>query len=119
VADPVKWFDQSQPQTLQSAVILAYLNAALGILFLVLGSPVVGLPGLLLAGAGAVGIANEKRWGYWLCLVGAGIYLLLQLALAAAVGISFGVILNIAIGVILMILLLHPMSREYQRIWFR
>jgi len=57
----VKWFDQSQPQTLQGAVIFCYLNAAFGILYFLRGAPLSAI--LILLGVAAYFIANERRWG--------------------------------------------------------
>lgn len=117
----LKWMDQSQPQTLQGAVMLCYLNAIFGFLAVVTGA---GLPGLFLLAEGAAGlaIANERRWGYWLAVVLACLYLVFQvLFLAASVmslTFSFWVVINIAFAVVLVALLLHRQSREYQRVWF-
>ncbi len=74
----------------------------------------VGLAG------GGFGIANEKKWGYVLA-VGAAV---LQVALFVAYGGLgylgyFQVLVGFAFDVLLVVLLLHPMSRSYQRIWFK
>jgi hypothetical protein len=111
-----KWVDQTQPQTLQAAVILSYLNAALGVLFFLTYGAAISLALLVLAFA-AFWVANERRWGYRLAVVAAIGYVVLQL-------ISFFVIagvsglLNLVVAGILLALLLHPQSREYERIWF-
>lgn len=115
---PRKWFDQSQPQTLQAAVLFCYLNAALAILYLIAFQATLPLI-LLLAGLGANGIANEKRWGYWLALGAGSLYALSQLALFVTISQSLGQILNLAFAVLLVVLLLHPESRRYQKIWFK
>ena len=104
-----RWFDQSQPQTMQIAVFLLYANAVM--LALLGGGLRSGLGILLVLGgiAGGFGIANEKRWGY-----GVG--------LAVAVGdllLRAGTIIGLAFAIALVALLLHPQSRDYQRIWFR
>jgi hypothetical protein len=115
---PKRWFDPSQPQTLQIAIILEYLNAGLAILFLLLGMEAI-IPALLLVaeGVGATGVANENRWGYNLSIGTSAAYLALTLTL----GLFFGGGLNI-LGLILSIalvaLLLHPMSRSYQQVYF-
>ena len=118
---PKRWFDPSQPQTLQIAIILEYLNAGLAILFLLLGMETIipALLSLLLVaeGVGATGVANENRWGYNLSIGASAAYLALTLTL----GLFFGGGLNI-LGLILSIalvaLLLHPMSRSYQQVYF-
>jgi len=113
-----KWFDPSQPQTLQAAVVLCYLDAALGILYLLaLGT---ALPVILIAAAiGANGIANDRKWGYWLAVVSSCIYLLAQVVAFVTFARGLGPLLNVAFAAVLVVLLLHPLSRQYQRIWFR
>jgi hypothetical protein len=118
----LKWFDRSQPQTLQSAVLLSYINAVFALFYAVRsfawGSPLLVI--LLGAAVGAVGIANEKRWGYWLCVVCACAYLgFWLLVVVAAHTLSFSLLINVLFAVVLVVLLLHPMSREYRKIWFR
>ena len=117
-----QWFDQSQPQTLQAATMLCYLNAALALLYLVVlrsASSLVLLVLLGLAGA-AYGIANEKRLAYFAAVGLAGLYLVLQLLVLIAVrGTSLGILLNVLFAVVLFVLLVHPQSRSYQKIWFR
>jgi hypothetical protein len=108
----IRWFNPSQPQTLQIAVLLLYLNAFFALLGLL-------LPFVLLLAAGAVGIASEKKWGYAVGVAAA----ILQVAVLLMFG-GFAVLNNLN-GLLqlmfdgaLVALLLHPMSREYQRIWF-
>lgn len=107
----------SQPQTLQGAVLFSYLNAGLAFLYtLVLGLQPYLLIFVLLAVA-AYGIANERKWGYWGAVVLAGLYLLTEVA-GLATGGNLGGILDLLFAGILVVLLLHPESRSYQRIWF-
>ena len=115
---PRKWFDQSQPQTLQAAVLLCYLNAALAILYLIAFGATLPLI-LLVAAVGANGVANEKRWGYWVAVVAASLYVVVQLIAFVSFSKSLSSVLNLAFAVLLVILLEHPESRRYQRIWFR
>ena len=118
-----RWLNPTQPQTLQIGVILLYINAALGLLSLIIGGA-AGLLGIAIIAAeilGAYGIANERKWGYIVGLVAA--ILPLALVVLAIVG-GYGSILGLGIiGLIFQIalvaLLLHPQSREYQRIWFK
>jgi hypothetical protein len=114
-----RFFNNTQPQTLQIAVILLYIDAAFSLLFGGLGT-VIGILLIATMAAGAYGIANEQRWGYALGLVGAGLNLLYPFLL----GVSFGEYLSydplgLMFAVALVALLLHPMSRDYQRIWFK
>lgn len=116
--DTRHWFDTSQPQTLQSAVLLSYFTAAFGLFFFVFYGvhSLLEIVALALA-PGAYGIANEKRWGYRIGIVMAGLYALLCLYGLIFVTPTF--ILSLLFAAVLVALLLHPQSREYQRIWFR
>jgi hypothetical protein len=98
-----RWLDRTQPQTLMMATILMYINAALAIID---GAVLFPIGAALVAGqvAAGWGIANEKKWGYWL-----GVALVsLQLAF---------IVLYFSFGALLA-LLLHPQSRSYRKIWF-
>jgi hypothetical protein len=116
---PQRWLDRSQPVSLQRAVMLAYFLSAFAVFdALISGGPsLVGII-ILAAGVGAIGIANEKRWGYWLAVVGSGLYVLGQLTLLPFVLAAPLLVINLLFGVALLVLLLHPMSRSYQKIWF-
>lgn len=112
-----RWVDQSQPQTLQGAVVFSYLNAVLAIIYsLVLHAPF--LIAFLLMALAAFGIANGRKLAYWGGVVLACVYLLGELALLA-LGRSLGGILDLLFAGILVVLLLHPDSRNYVRTWFR
>ncbi|MGH9120746.1 MAG: hypothetical protein ACRDYC_02200 [Acidimicrobiales bacterium] len=109
-----KWVDRTQPQTLYMGVLLLYMNAIFEVLDIALGlTPILLVPAVLQVLAGW-GIANEKKWGYWLG-VGASILVLVLLVFYFAVGLLIAMIFDVA----LVALLLHPQSREYRRIWFR
>jgi len=109
--------DPSQPPTLQRAVLLGYIYAVLGLFTIFSGLNPVLLVGLAV-GVGGYGIANDKKWGYITAVVGSFLNLLLCLNWLRY---AFGLfpLVNTAVAVVLMVLLLHPQSREYQRIWFR
>jgi hypothetical protein len=99
------------------ATILMYINAAFALLEMLAGGYIL-LPFLFVLVVGPVaagwGIANEKKWGYWLGLV------LAVVAVAwIVVHFSAGSILNLLFYGALVALLLHRQSREYRRIWFR
>jgi uncharacterized membrane protein len=123
-----RWVNQSQPQTLYLATVLSYLNAAFALLFFG-SSPLFYftlVPGLLLLGAqvaGAYGIANEQRWGYLVAVVVSALALVPFVVFLASEGLgellSPRFLLAALFPVALFALLIHPMSREYQRIWFR
>jgi len=118
-----RWFNPSQPQTLQIAVWLLYFNAIggllLGSVYLTLGV-LLGLGALVGCGAAAFGIANEKRWGYLLGVVMAVLQVLLIVGVVGLMGVFQGVaLISFLFAIALVALLLHPMSRDYQRIWFK
>ena len=67
--------------------------------------------------AAGYGIANERKWGYGL---GVAMALLpFALIIANRANPLNGGIINLLFEVALVALLLHPMSRDYQRIWFK
>ena len=115
-----RWFNQSQPQTLQLATMLLYVNAVLSL-----------LQGLFLGGLGLIllvfivgqvfgglGVANERRKGYWLAVVCA----VLPVALTAYLTARYHVapsILTLIFQVALVVALFHRTSRSYIKIWFR
>lgn len=109
-----RWLDRTQPQTLYSATILMYINAALGLLTTLGGASPLGL--LLIVGpvGAAWGIANQKKWGYWLGVGLAAVALLFTLFYFSA-----GSLIQLIFYGALLALLLHPQSREYRKTWFR
>ncbi|HXW82110.1 MAG TPA: hypothetical protein VEJ84_21615 [Acidimicrobiales bacterium] len=113
------WLDRSQPQPLYMANILLYVNAVFWLLYLFEGA---GFFGVLALGAifSGLGIANEKKAGYWGAVVVAGLNLLALLALLF-VGGAAGIfaVINVLFAAALLALLLHPVSRSYQKVWFK
>jgi len=84
--------------------------------------------GLFIGVGGAVGayfIANEKKWGYYLAIAASGtrvaFYVLLFLDARGSVSgpSSLMYLITLAFPVVTVVLLLHKMSREHVRIWFR
>jgi hypothetical protein len=114
---PRRFIDQHQPQTLQSAVLLCYVNAALSLLLALALGGILYLPVILLALA-AYGIANERKWGYWggvvLSVLDTGLILF-----ALVRSPQLGGLLSLAFAGVLVVLLLHQQSRSYERIYFR
>jgi len=112
-----RWVNQTQPQTLQIAVFLLYFNGIITLLFGGLSVPLWGPVIIVGSIAAGYGIANEHKWGYILGVVMA----LLPFALVIATrGSPFsGGLINLLFEVALVALLLHPQSRDYQRIWFK
>ena len=108
-----RWVDRTQPQTLMMATVLMYINAVFGIWAFFVNLPLALLLVVCPVAAGW-GIANEKKWGYWL---GLGINVLVVIYLV--VGPGFGSIITLLFYIALVALLLHPESRAYRRTWFR
>ncbi|MDQ1374055.1 MAG: hypothetical protein QOJ09_1393 [Actinomycetota bacterium] len=136
-----RWMNQSQPQTLVVGVFLLYATAVFNLLFGLHDAPYAdayihlthSLSGtntllnltrfVVVVGAVAAGygIANERKWGYKLGLVVAAVPLVVLLYVCIVYQISpldFPVISTL-FNVALFALLVHPQSREYQRIWFK
>jgi hypothetical protein len=113
-----RWVNPGQPQTLQIAVFLLYFNA---IWLAIVGNALFSVLGLLLvlgsAGAG-FGIANERKWGYGLG-VAMAILPFAQRLLVFHNPFGGAEIVELMFEVALVALLLHPQSRDYQRIWFK
>jgi hypothetical protein len=118
--ETTRWTNPTQPQTLQSSVILLYLTAVIDVVFGGLGAIV------LLLGVGRVaagwGCANERKWAYQLAI---GMAVLPFVALFAFNSLGtiadhlVQVLLTMAFDIVLLVLLLHEDTRSYQRIWFK
>lgn len=145
-----KWLDRMQPQTLQIATWLLYLDGVFALLAIIDRSGVEGYlmrrydPGIVVV-LGVVGLyafggllmANDLRLG-WRLSVAASLspFVLNILGTRSALStfgfgspISFydhitgrifgGGSISLLFNGALVVLLLHPQSREHQRIWFR
>ena len=111
MANDVRWFDGSQPQTLQGAVMLCYLTAVFGLIGLLLGAyPVAELIPLALGAAG-FGVANEKRWGFRLGVALAALNVLVDVYVLFLGAV--GILITLLFAVVLLALFLHTQSREY------
>ena len=115
----LRWINPHQPQTLYMAVILAYFQAFFSLLQLGNLGP-LGLFILVGLAGGGFGIANEKKWGYTLAVAAAGLQVVLFVAYGglSALG-NISVLISFAFDVLLVVLLMHPMSRSYERTWFK
>jgi hypothetical protein len=137
--DPRKWFDRMQPQTMQIATWLLYLNGFFALIGFMDKSDWIGfarvdkgalgsLIGLVVVAsfiAGGYLMANDRKIGYRLALVAAfspfalRIWILWSYPGLSAIDKVTG---NDTIGFIfeaaLCALLLHPQSREHQRLWY-
>jgi hypothetical protein len=122
-----RWTNPSQPQTLYLAVVLFYINAVMSLIFGNYVTVLFGFIGLIAFVVGSVaaglGIANEKKWGYILGVCVAGFQLVPFLVAIAVDGVGtvfdLGFLIAVIFPIVLFALLIHPMSRDYQRIWFR
>jgi hypothetical protein len=97
-------------------VLLLYLEAAFGFVF---GARFLSSLGLLILAAyvaGGYGIANGKKWGYGLAV--GSVAFRLALYLADGLGDALRDPISLMLTIALAALLLHPESRNYQRIWF-
>ncbi len=121
-----RWFNPNVPQTLYIAQFLLYFDAfwmALGVLFGG-GLGILGLIALAAYVYGAYGIANEQKRGYQVAIVASFIPLALRALVFMAGNASLmfvlfsGSVLNVIFEYALIALLLHPMSRDHQKIWF-
>ena len=123
-----RWFNPHQPQTLQTAVFLLYIRAVLAILPITSstygrywGDGVAVIAGLVMA-LSALGIANDKRWGWRLAIAVTvvGIYPLVIWLIRLGPGVlgELDFLLLALWPTAQLALLLHPMSRDHQRIWF-
>ena len=120
------WVNRNQPQTLYIAQLLLYFRGGVLLVFgLLLGAfltvpSLVEAVGLVLA---AFGIANERRWGYILGVVVASLTLVGSLLDVIQdinnLSRTFSQLIGLLFDAALVALLLHPMSRNYQRYWPR
>ena len=109
----------SQPQTLQIAVFLLYFNAAFTAIF---GGRINAFGLAVVAGdvGAGFGIANERKWGYGLGIAMAFLPFALRFMASHSLRAVLGVdLLSLMFEIALVCLLLHPQSRDYQRIWFK
>ncbi len=139
-----KWTDRLQPQTLQIATFLLYINGFFAFISVLDKTDYLGyfryrwglgiLVGLFVVAANIFGgflMANDRKSGYWLAVVAAFAPFALRYwalsDLESLNGGSFslwdkftgGDTIGFIFEAALCALLLHPQSREHQRLWFR
>jgi len=122
--EPRVWVNPRQPQTLYIAQMLLYFRGGIALVFGVLFGGSLTISSLLIAVgevAAAYGIANERRWGYKLGVAVSALVLVGTLLVLASnfdhLGRLLGLLIGLLFDVALVALLLHPMSRSYQRYW--
>ena len=118
-----RWTNPSQPQTLQIAVFLLYANAVMGMLLfdrfiMRYWSDLIAFAALAGSAAGGFGIANEKRWGYGVAIAAAAAEALTFLWIMFSYDAWGDFVISAMFSIALVALLMHPQSREYQKIWF-
>jgi len=139
-----KWFDRMQPQTLQIAAMLLYLNGFFALVNVLdttdyLGylrgrypfGILLGLAVVALHAFSGVFMANDLKLGYRFAIVAAFSPFVLRFwaftDLANRSGMKIGLYdklsggstLSLVFEVALCTLILHPQSRSHQRIWYR
>jgi len=135
--DRRKWLDRMQPQTLQIATWLLYINGFFALVELIDGGGVLHyfkeryalgfVLGLAIVAAHVAGgflMANERKIGWKVSLVAAASPFVLTYVAYTQIGASMryrlfgGSLLSFAFDAALLALLLHRQSREHQRIWY-
>ena len=105
-----RWLNRYQVQTLVLANVLLYME---GVFNLVRGPVFVCLGcGMLLGG---YAVANDRSWGWKLAVATSFLSALFKATLQSF---GMGLIFSLIFPVALCILLIHPLSRQYQKIWF-
>lgn len=126
-----------QPQTLQIATWLLYVNGFFALVELIDGGGVLHyfreryafgfFLGLVIVAAHVVGgflMANERRAGWKISVLVAASPFVLTYVAYSQIGASLryrlfgGSLLSFAFDAALFALLVHPQSREHQRIWY-
>ena len=115
-----RFLNQHQPQTLFVATLFCYVDAVFGFLGgVITTSALLALATIIGLALGGFGIANEKKWGYGVAILAAVLQVGGLIAVAGTQVLGFPLILNLVFDGALVVLLLHPESRDYQRIWFK
>jgi len=115
-----RFLNPAQPQTLVIAVYLLYFHAGFLLFFLLVNGAFPLLYLALVAGGflAGWGISNEFKWAYILALVVAVLPFVLRFA-DTGNPVASGNLIGLMFEIALVALLLHPQSRDYQRLWFK
>ncbi len=107
-----RWINRYQPQTLVTGTMLLYIE---GVFNMVRGNQLLLVMGILMFPAAYL-IANEKKIGWIL-----GVFSSLAAIAIRIMFIELGLnlLFTLIFPIVLATLLLHPTSREYQKIWFK
>jgi hypothetical protein len=111
-----RWINQTHPQTLLLGTYLLYFDAFWAVVNAFLFRSAGPIQILLGAGAAAAGygIANDKKVGWYVGIVVSVVGLALRLLLF-----GLGDAIGLLFAVAQVALLVHPMSRNYVKTWFR
>lgn len=123
------WLNQRHPQTLVIAQVLLYLSAFFALLdpppTLIFDQSMVRVAISLLltfgAAGGAFGIANSKKWGYYLGIAAAFAPFLIRFRILQLTDVGTAIewnVVGLIFDVALVAALLHRQSGEYQRVYF-
>ena len=113
----MRWFNQSHPQTLQIGVILLYID---GVLSLFRGAGL--LLGVVAVGA-AVGIANDKRIGWYAGIAVSAIFPLILAWILWNDGLGqlfdFDFMIAAVFPIAQLVALLHTQTQSHVKVWFQ
>ncbi len=114
-----QFFNQSLPQTLVIGQLLCYVSAFLGIIDGAVATS-RGIALLIIFGLflGGLGIANERKWGYYLAVGASGLEVIMYIIVFRTDVFLFQVLISFLFDVALFALLLHPQSRHHQKVYF-
>ena len=123
---PTRWYNPNLPQTLVISQFLLYFGAFYGILEVLRGQSIGYLILVVASIYGAGGIASALKVGYRVAVVASFLPLILRALEAIETGevlanlrdILLGNVIDALFQYALIALLLHPQSRDHQRIWF-
>jgi hypothetical protein len=115
-----RFLNPAQPQTLVIAVYLLYFHAAFLLFFLLVNGACPLLYLALVVGGflAGWGISNEFKWAYILAILVAVLPFVLRF-LDTGNPVAGGDLIGLMFEIALVALLLHPQSRDYQRLWFK
>jgi hypothetical protein len=115
-----RFLNPAQPQTLVIAVYLLYFHAGFLLFFLLVNGAFPLLYLALVAGGFVAGwgISNEFKWAYILGIVMAVLPFALRFY-DTGNPVAGGDLIGLMFEIALVALLLHPQSRDYQRLWFK
>lgn len=130
-----RWTNPSLPQTLQIAVFLLYFDGAFGFLGLLTNGFVnawaltrtwndgLGLLAMLASSVlyvfAGLAIANEQKRGWAAGVAVAGGAVAISLLVMGPGILTSRYVISFMFDIALVAALLHPMSRNHQRIWFQ